>query len=161
QGARFIHGTSIGSRLVQVPKQFLVGYALPSQAAFTAGAAVLAAAALLLLFAKAEPRARRGAAIAGVFAILAAGVPLIVAPAGGALVGRLAHRRHRGRRAAGVPARRLARRRARPRPCAGDAGARREPAERADPAGSLYPRPPPVPRRRNRPGHRDRPPGSR
>ena len=82
QGARFIHGTSIGSRLVQVPKQFLVGYALPSQAAFTAGAAVLAAAALLLLFAKAEPRARRGAAIAGVFAILAAGVPLIVALAG-------------------------------------------------------------------------------
>jgi mannosyltransferase len=82
EGARFIHGTSIVSRLGQVPKQFLAGYALPSQAVFTAGAAALAAGALLLLFMRADERARRGAAIACVFVLLAAGVPLIVALAG-------------------------------------------------------------------------------
>jgi len=82
EGAGFIHGTSLASRLVQVPKQFLVGYALPSQAVFTAGAAVLAAAALLLLFTRADERARRGAATACAFVVLAAGVPLVVALAG-------------------------------------------------------------------------------
>ena len=43
-GSNFITGTALGTRLLQLPKQFLLGYDTPAEVAFTTVAAVLAAA---------------------------------------------------------------------------------------------------------------------
>src|SRR5207247_2163019 len=82
EGARFIEGTAIGSRIGQVPKQFLVGYALPAQAVFTAAAGALAVVALVFVLTRTEARARRGTAVATSFVGFAVGAPLLVAIAG-------------------------------------------------------------------------------
>jgi mannosyltransferase len=79
EGARFIGFSDLGSRVLQVPKQFLVGYDLPGEVAFAVGAGALAAAALALLFTRADARARRGAWIA--LALIAAIVALPLAMA--------------------------------------------------------------------------------
>ena len=82
EGARFIAFSDLGDRVLQVPKQFLVGYDLPSEAAFTAAAAALSAAAVVLLFTRADVRARDGARTAAALVAAIAGLPLVVAIAG-------------------------------------------------------------------------------
>ncbi|HKP91093.1 MAG TPA: glycosyltransferase family 39 protein, partial [Thermoleophilaceae bacterium] len=81
-GARFIRFSDLGDRLLQVPKQFLVGYDLPSEVAFTAAAAALTAAALVLLVTRADAHARAGARTAAALTAAIVGLPLVVAIAG-------------------------------------------------------------------------------
>jgi hypothetical protein len=81
-GSNFITGTALGTRLLQVPKQFLLGYDAPAEVALTAVAALLAAAGLGLALVRTEGRERSGARVA--LAVLAASlaVPFVVAVAG-------------------------------------------------------------------------------
>jgi hypothetical protein len=74
-GSNFITGTALGTRVLQLPKQFLLGYDTPLEAAFTTVAALLAAAGVWL----AVTRARESAA--GAAALLAAAVALPLAAA--------------------------------------------------------------------------------
>ena len=82
RGARFIGDTDLGPRLVQIPKQFLVGYDSPSEVAFTVGAGTIAAIALVFLWTRTDPAERRGAGIAAALFAAVAGIPLVVALAG-------------------------------------------------------------------------------
>ena len=81
-GSNFITGTSLGTRILQVPKQLLLGYDAPAEAAFTAAGAVLAAAGLWLALARTEGRERRGARDAGLLLAAAVGIPVVLALAG-------------------------------------------------------------------------------
>ena len=78
-GTNFIEGTSLGTRLAQVPKQLLLGYDAPLELAFTIAAVALAAAGALLAL-RAEPR--RGALVAVGLSAAAIGVPLLAAAVG-------------------------------------------------------------------------------
>jgi hypothetical protein len=78
-GSNFITGTALGTRLLQVPKQFLLGYDAPAEAAFTTLAVALAAAGAWLAFTRAREHATGAAALAGAAVLLA-----LVAAAGGA-----------------------------------------------------------------------------
>jgi mannosyltransferase len=82
RGARFIGNVDLGERLVQVPKQFLVGYDLPAEVPLTVAAALLAVLALVLLATRADPRARRAAASAAWLIAAIVALPLLVAVAG-------------------------------------------------------------------------------
>jgi hypothetical protein len=82
RGARFIGDTDLGARLVQVPKQFLVGYATPSEVAFTAAAGAIAALAFVLLWTRTDRADRVGPGAAAALLVVAAGIPLVVALAG-------------------------------------------------------------------------------
>jgi mannosyltransferase len=77
-GSNFITGTALGTRLLQLPKQFLLGYDAPAEVAATAAAALLAAAGAWLALGRAEssPGARllAGLAAAAVVLSLAAAV---------------------------------------------------------------------------------------
>jgi hypothetical protein len=77
-GSNFITGTSLGTRLLQLPKQFLLGYDTPAEVAFTTAAAALAAGGLLLALRRA--RAGKGG-VAGAAALIAAAVLLPLAAA--------------------------------------------------------------------------------
>ena len=74
-GANFITGTALVTRVLQVGKQFLVGYDAPLEVAFTVVAVALAAAGAWLALA----RGGRGARVVAVLAALALGVPLVTA----------------------------------------------------------------------------------
>ena len=74
-GANFITGTALVTRVLQVAKQFLVGYDTPLEVAFTVAAVTLAAASTALALA----RGGRGARIAAALVVLALGVPLVTA----------------------------------------------------------------------------------
>ena len=74
-----IAGESLALRIVQVPKQFLLGYRGPAPLAFGLAGAALALGAAWLLARRVEPRARRRAL--GVAAIGALGIVLPVAAA--------------------------------------------------------------------------------
>ena len=78
-GSNFITGTALGTRLLQVPKQFLLGYDAPAEAIFTTLTAALAAAGAWLAFSRARAKATAVAALAGAALLLA-----LAAAAGGA-----------------------------------------------------------------------------
>jgi mannosyltransferase len=80
--ANFIRATSFGDRILQVPKQFLVGYDSPFEAGFTVAALVLAAYGLYLLATHASARERSGAALAASVAVPGLLVPVVLAVAG-------------------------------------------------------------------------------
>jgi 4-amino-4-deoxy-L-arabinose transferase-like glycosyltransferase len=82
EGARFIGFSDLGSRLLQVPKQFLVGYDLPGEVPLAIAAGALAVAAVVLLVARGGPDARRGARTAAVLVAAIVGLPLLMALAG-------------------------------------------------------------------------------
>ena len=78
-GSNFITGTGLGTRLLQVPKQFLLGYDAPAEALLTAAAVALAAAGAVLAFKRARANATAAAALVAAAILL----PLLAA-AGGA-----------------------------------------------------------------------------
>jgi hypothetical protein len=80
--ADFIERIDIGTRIAQIPKQFLVGFDAPLEALATLVALLLAALALFLLARRADGRERRGAMRAGVIAAAALLVPLVLALVG-------------------------------------------------------------------------------
>jgi hypothetical protein len=71
---------ALGTRILELPKQLLTGFDAPAELVLTAAAALLVLAGAWLTFARAEPRARRGAALAGglgavaVVGVIAAGL---------------------------------------------------------------------------------------
>ncbi|MEA2373970.1 MAG: mannosyltransferase [Thermoleophilaceae bacterium] len=81
-GPQFIHGLSVATRAIQVPKQYLVGYDAPAEVPLTVAAALLAVLALWLAVARTGAAERRGARIAAAFATGAVGVPLLLSIAG-------------------------------------------------------------------------------
>jgi mannosyltransferase len=81
-GSNFITGTGLATRVLQVPKQFLLGYDAPAEAALTAVAALLAAAGLWLALTRTEGRERRGATVAVTLLAAAVGIPLALALVG-------------------------------------------------------------------------------
>jgi mannosyltransferase len=56
---------ALGTRILELPKQLLTGYDAPAELVLTVVAALLVLAGAWLAYARAEPRARRGAALAG------------------------------------------------------------------------------------------------
>ncbi|MFL5885552.1 MAG: glycosyltransferase family 39 protein [Thermoleophilaceae bacterium] len=77
--ADFIRVSSLGTRVAQVPKQFLVGYDSPLETAATVTAVVLALLALTLLLTRSTPREQRGAATAAVLGLAIALPPVVLA----------------------------------------------------------------------------------
>src|SRR5262249_17912224 len=75
----FITAQSLLSRLLRVPKQFLVGYDAPVDTILAIGAACLVAVGLVLAWSRATDRERRGARIAIVIAVAGVGSPLLLA----------------------------------------------------------------------------------
>jgi mannosyltransferase len=80
--ANFIREVTLGSRILQVPKQFLAGYDAPLEVAVAITSVALAGYGLYLLATRARGRERSGAAAAGRIAAPALVVPLILAVAG-------------------------------------------------------------------------------
>ena len=80
--ADFIRSSSLGTRVLQVPKQFLLGFSAPAQAAAVVAGLALAVIALYLLVTRASAAEQRGAAIAAALAIVIVGVPLVISLAG-------------------------------------------------------------------------------
>ncbi|HEX8075329.1 MAG TPA: glycosyltransferase family 39 protein [Thermoleophilaceae bacterium] len=81
-GAKFIGGTPLATRAVQIPKQFLVGYDSPAEVPITLVAALLAALALFLVVTRADAVERRRAGIVALLAAVAVGVPLLLSIVG-------------------------------------------------------------------------------
>jgi mannosyltransferase len=73
---------SLGLRMRQVPKQFLVGFDAPAEAVLTLVSAGLCAGAVALLLARGTGEEKRRAASPAVLAAVALAIPLILAPAG-------------------------------------------------------------------------------
>ena len=80
--ADFIRHIALGKRILQLPKQYLVGFDAPLEAAATVVAVALAAYGLWLLARRADARERRGAAVAARVAAPALLVPLVLAVVG-------------------------------------------------------------------------------
>jgi mannosyltransferase len=80
--ADFIREITLAARILQVPKQYLVGYDAPLEVAATIAAAALAAYGLWLLAARATDRERGGAAVAAGIAAPALLLPLALAVGG-------------------------------------------------------------------------------
>ena len=80
--ANFIDRIGLVKRLAQVPKQFLVGFDAPLEAATTVLALALAGAGLWLLVTRAGPAERRGASTAARIAVPALAIPLVLAAVG-------------------------------------------------------------------------------
>jgi mannosyltransferase len=80
--ADFIKASSLGRRVLEVPKQFLVGYAAPLETAATVAAALLGALALALLALRSTRREQRGAAGAAALAAAVVLPPLVLAAFG-------------------------------------------------------------------------------
>ena len=74
--------TALGTRIAQVPKQFLVGFNVPLEVPLTAAGVALAAAALWLVATKGDLTARRGARVAGIVAVAGAAFLLVLALVG-------------------------------------------------------------------------------
>jgi mannosyltransferase len=74
-GANFIRGTSLVTRIAQVPKQFLLGFDAPAEVAFTIAALGLAAAALALALARGDS----GPRIALALGAAAVALPVVAA----------------------------------------------------------------------------------
>ena len=82
EGASFIADLDFGARLVQLPKQYLIGFDGPFEAPAAIAAAGLALFGAMLLFTRASADERRGARIPAVVAIIGLLVPLVLAAAG-------------------------------------------------------------------------------
>ena len=82
EGAAFIADLDFGARLVQLPKQYLIGFDGPFEAPAAIAAAGLALFGAMLLFTRASADERRGARIPAVVAIIGLLVPLVLAAAG-------------------------------------------------------------------------------
>ncbi len=80
--AAFIAHSALAPRVLQVPKQDLLGYGFPHQAPVVVLALALAAVGLTLALARTEGRERRGAVAALGIGALAVGVPLVLAAFG-------------------------------------------------------------------------------
>ena len=80
--ANFIDRIGLVKRLAQVPKQFLVGFDAPLEAATTVVALALAGVALWLLVTRSGPAERRGASTAARIAVPALAIPLVLAVIG-------------------------------------------------------------------------------
>jgi mannosyltransferase len=80
--ADFIREIALGKRILQVPKQYLVGFDAPLEALATVLALVLACYAIWLLVRCGDATERRGARLAGVIALVALGLPLVLALVG-------------------------------------------------------------------------------
>jgi mannosyltransferase len=78
----FITQTSLAKRVVQVPKQFVVGYSSPAEAAVAVIGACLGVAALGLVWVRLVERERRAALTAALVGLVAVGLPLLLALAG-------------------------------------------------------------------------------
>jgi hypothetical protein len=72
----------VGERLAQIPKNFLVGFAIPAEVLVTVLAGVLAAAAVLLALRSAHAAERRLALRAGALVAVGIGIPLLLVPLG-------------------------------------------------------------------------------
>jgi hypothetical protein len=73
---------SLGVRVAQIPKNFLVGFNGPAEIATTLASAGLVLLALWLLVVRAQQQERHGAALAASLAAVAIGVPCVLALAG-------------------------------------------------------------------------------
>ncbi|MFL5825857.1 MAG: glycosyltransferase family 39 protein, partial [Thermoleophilaceae bacterium] len=80
--AHFITGSSLANRVVQVAKQYLIGYDAPAEVVLAAVAGALLLFGVWLLLRRAPAEQRRGAALPAAVAALALGVPLVMALAG-------------------------------------------------------------------------------
>lgn len=78
----FITQTSLAKRIVQVAKQFVVGYASPAQTAVVALGALFIVVALWLVYARVVERERRATGIAALVGVVGAGIPVVLALAG-------------------------------------------------------------------------------
>jgi hypothetical protein len=74
--------TALGTRIAQVPKQFLVGFNVPLEVPLTAAGVALAIAALWLLATRGSRAARSGARVAGIVAVAGAALLLMLAIVG-------------------------------------------------------------------------------
>jgi mannosyltransferase len=81
-GANFIGASGLGERVLQLLKQYLVGYASPVAALFTVLAAIVAVAALWLALGRTGEDERRAAGRAAVLLACAAGIPIVLAVTG-------------------------------------------------------------------------------
>jgi len=75
----FITESSVVKRVVQVAKQFVVGYSSPAQTVVVVLGACLIAVALGLVFARLVERERRAAKIAALVGLAAVGIPVVLA----------------------------------------------------------------------------------
>jgi mannosyltransferase len=80
--AGFIHAIALGRRVVQVPKQYLVGFDAPLEALATVVALALSLYAVWLLARRGDEGERGGAWTAACIAVPALGVPLVLALVG-------------------------------------------------------------------------------
>jgi hypothetical protein len=80
--ADFIKFDPLGKRILQVAKQYLVGYSAPGETAAEIAAVALAVVALFLLLTRARPVEPRGAWIAAAMGAVVVGLPLLIALAG-------------------------------------------------------------------------------
>jgi len=80
--ADFIQGTALPQRMVEVPKQFLVGYAAPGDVIAIVLAGLLAIGGGWLLFRRTEAGERRGALALGALGAVAVAVPALLAIVG-------------------------------------------------------------------------------
>jgi mannosyltransferase len=78
----FITQTSLARRLVQVPKQFVVGYSSPAETAVAVIGACLVVAALVLVWMRLVERERRAVLAPAVVGIAAVALPTVLALAG-------------------------------------------------------------------------------
>jgi hypothetical protein len=78
----FITQTSLVKRIVQVAKQFVVGYASPAQTVVVVLGALLIVVALWLVYARLVERERRAAAMAAYLGLVGVGIPVVLALAG-------------------------------------------------------------------------------
>lgn len=82
QRAGWISEAPVLDRAVQLPGLLLVGFESPAPIVVAGAAGLLALGILVVLARRAEPDERRGAAIAAVVALAAAGIPLVLAIGG-------------------------------------------------------------------------------
>jgi uncharacterized membrane protein len=80
--ADFIEDSSLITRLAQVPKQFLIGFDAPAEAAVGVAAALLALAGVVLLLTRASAEDRRRAGVPALLVAAAVAVPALIAIAG-------------------------------------------------------------------------------
>ena len=78
----FITESTLGRRLAQVPKQFVVGYSSPAETAVTVIGALLVVFGLWLAYARLVQRERRAALTAATLGLSGVAVPLLLALAG-------------------------------------------------------------------------------
>jgi mannosyltransferase len=75
----FITESSLAKRVVQLAKQFVVGYSSPAQTVVVVLGAILIAVALGLVFARLVERERRAVKLAAMVGVVAVGIPVLLA----------------------------------------------------------------------------------